>query len=321
MEYLKTNGHRAVALLVTLLLFAVAPVVSANKADLQQDGATATKQQNNPSTSKKQPAKQAWRVQVSQGMPILLSVWAQDAPMADIAADISRQLKVPVLLSPLVKALRVTTKFENLSLEAALHQFAPQGYVDYELRANDSKTPKKLVKIYLNAINEVASTEIDQSEESQPKTFDEVAKMKKPRPQFLVIQGDTEASTTNPTLEINSQNSEKGNGQDSDALKVTYENNRLTVHARQQSLPAVIYAIAQKLSVPAEVSNFDDSLKEPELVNVDFYGYTVEEAVRSLSPAIRLHMRTDLETSETKPIRLVLALMPEKTAGKVSSAN
>jgi hypothetical protein len=43
-----------------------------------------------------------------------------------------------------------------------------------------------------------------------------------------------------------------------------------------------------------------------ELVDVDFNNFTIEQAVRTLSPNIRLYQRTNLTSYEVRPLRLVL---------------
>jgi hypothetical protein len=43
------------------------------------------------------------------------------------------------------------------------------------------------------------------------------------------------------------------------------------------------------------------------VVDVDFNNYTVEQAIRGLSPAVRLLYRTDLQTYDVQPLRIVLA--------------
>jgi hypothetical protein len=47
--------------------------------------------------------------------------------------------------------------------------------------------------------------------------------------------------------------------------------------------------------------------ESPEIVDVDFTNYSVEQAIRSLSPAVRLFYRTDLQTYDVQPLRIVLS--------------
>jgi hypothetical protein len=91
-------------------------------------------------------------------------------------------------------------------------------------------------------------------------------------------------------------------------LSVKFERNQFTVHAKKQPLTAVLYEIASKVDIPFEMK-YDSS----EVVNVDLNNATMEQVVRTLSPNIRFYQRTDLQTYETKPLRLVLAQPTSQT--------
>jgi hypothetical protein len=73
------------------------------------------------------------------------------------------------------------------------------------------------------------------------------------------------------------------------------------VKARKQPLTAVLYEIASKVDIP-----FEMKYESNELVDVDFNNFTMEQAVRTLSPNIRLYQRTNLTSYEVRPLRLVL---------------
>ena len=91
-------------------------------------------------------------------------------------------------------------------------------------------------------------------------------------------------------------------------LSVKIERNHFTVRARKQPLTAVLFEIANKVDIPFEMK-YDSS----EVVNVDLNNATIEQVVRTLSPNIRLYQRTDLQTYETRPLRLVLAQPTSQT--------
>ena len=76
----------------------------------------------------------------------------------------------------------------------------------------------------------------------------------------------------------------------------------MTLHAKRQPLTAVLFEVANKVDIPFEMK-YDSS----EIVDVDLNNATMEQVVRTLSPNIRLYQRTDLQTYETRPLRIVLA--------------
>ena len=80
------------------------------------------------------------------------------------------------------------------------------------------------------------------------------------------------------------------------------------MRARKQPLSAVAYRIAMAVGVPFEMVNQsgEPQRETSELVDVNFSNYTLEQAVQSLSPAVRLYVRTDLQSLETKPLRILL---------------
>jgi hypothetical protein len=82
---------------------------------------------------------------------------------------------------------------------------------------------------------------------------------------------------------------------------VKVERNTLSVRARKQPLVVVLAEIANKVDIP-----FEMKYESGDLVDVDFNSYTIDQAVRSLAPNIRLYMRTDLTSYENRPLRLVL---------------
>jgi len=93
-----------------------------------------------------------WRVRVKRSSPYFLTVRAKEAPMTQIAAELSRKLKAPVVLSRVMKKQRVTLDFEDLPLETALGMMAPLPYdgKDDPLRVSystenkiDSKKPSE----------------------------------------------------------------------------------------------------------------------------------------------------------------------------------
>ncbi len=219
--------------------------------------------------------KPPWSLKVSRKAPASITLSAKNGSLSEIAAEIGKRLKVPVILTPLMQKQRLTQEIEALPLEGALRLLAPQVYIDYELSGDAVATPK-VIGIYLQGMNE------------------------QPPAESAVVKGDSEAllieGNTEDGLDVaNDQDQEK------QPLRVTVEKNQISVHARKQPLTAVLYEIASKVDIP-----FEMKYESTELVDVDFNNYTMEQAVRTISPNIRLYQRTNLTNYEVRPLRLVL---------------
>ncbi len=207
---------------------------------------------------------------------------ANEAIVAEIAQRLAKEFEIPVLLSPVMQKAHVSIDFEGMPLEGAVRLIAPQPYADYEI-SGDGSTMSKMVALYLYALNEPPPSE------------------------SAVVRGDSEAILISGDTE---EGTEPANAKEEEekALSVKMDRNQITVHARKQPLTAVLYEIASKVDIPFEMK-YDSS----EVVNVDLSNATIEQVVRTLSPNIRLYQRTDLQTYETRPLRLVLAQPSSQT--------
>ncbi|HYP00717.1 MAG TPA: hypothetical protein VER76_11045 [Pyrinomonadaceae bacterium] len=220
-------------------------------------------------------AKAPWTVKVTKRAPISITLAAKNGKLSEIAADISKKLKVPVILTPLMQKQNITQEFEALPLEGALRLLAPQVYVDYELSGDPGKQPK-VIGIYLQALNEDPPAE---------------TALVKGGSEAILIEGNTEDGMDVTTAK----------DEEKQPLHVAVEKNQLTVRARKQPLTAVLYEIASKVDIP-----FEMKYESTELVDVDFNNYTMEQAVRAISPNVLLYQRTNLSNYEVRPLRLVL---------------
>ncbi|HEX8131610.1 MAG TPA: hypothetical protein VF527_21115 [Pyrinomonadaceae bacterium] len=233
----------------------------------KQTPATATRPAN--------AAKPLWSLKVTKKTPISITLSSKNGSLSEIAAELGKRLKVPVILTSLMQKQRITQEFEALPLEGALRLLAPQVYVDYEVSGDASGQPKP-VGIYLQGMNE------------------------QPPAEASVVKGDSEAilieGNTEDGLDATNVKDERAS-----PLRVTVEKNQLSVKARKQPLTAVLYEIASKVDIP-----FEMKYESTELVDVDFNNFTMEQAVRTLSPNIRLYQRTNLTSYEVRPLRLVL---------------
>lgn len=219
--------------------------------------------------------KKTWSVKVSKKAPVSLTLSSKNGRLTEIAAEISQRLKTPVILTPLMQQQNITQEFEGLPLEGALRLLAPQVYIDYELSSDGSSQPK-VVGIYLQGMNEPSPAE---------------SAVVKGDSQAILIEGNTEDGLDESTAKDEAKQ----------PLHVAVEKNQISVRARKQPLTAVLYEIASKVDIP-----FEMKYESNELVDVDFNNYTMEQAVRTLSPNIRLYQRTNLTNYEVRPLRLVL---------------
>ena len=220
--------------------------------------------------------KPPWSLKVSRKAPASITLSAKNGSLSEIAAEIGKRLKVPVILTPLMQKQRLTQEIEALPLEGALRLLAPQVYIDYELSGDAVATPK-VIGIYLQGMNEPPPTE------------------------SVGMKGDSEALLIEGNTEDGLDVVASDKAQEKQPLRVTVEKNQISVQARKQPLTAVLYEIASKVDIP-----FEMKYESTELVDVDFNNFTMEQAVRTISPNIRLYQRTNLTNYEVRPLRLVL---------------
>ena len=216
----------------------------------------------------------AWSVKMSKAAPYTFTVKATQASLGEVAAEISKLVKVPVTVSPVMQKQRVTLEFGGLNLDATLRMLAPQPIVDYEVGGDDPQ-PKPLA-IYLQALNE-----------RPPSPTAAV----RGNIEAILIEGNTEEGT----------DADAQKKQEEDPLTVTYLNNQLSVRARKQPLSVVLFHVASEIGVPFELR-----YETPQIIDVEFNNYPLDQAVRSLSPEVRLYYRQDLQTFQMQPLRLAL---------------
>jgi hypothetical protein len=218
---------------------------------------------------------------VTEDQIIGVTLKARDATVKDIAAELSKRLRIPIAVSAVIEKHRVTVNFSDLVLEPALQQLAPQVFIDYEIDMAIGKTPRPL-GIFLQGYNE-------------PQPSDSA--VVKGNSDVIIIQGDTEDTGESKDKDDKDQE-----------LKVTYEKNELSVFARKQPLVVVLYAIANELEVPLQVT---DEIVDP--ISINIQKASVESALQQLSRNIRLYLRADLMTQERRPLRIVLVGQDKKS--------
>lgn len=206
---------------------------------------------------------------------VTISLKAEKAPLTKIGAELSRKLKVPVIVGRSAQNHEVTANFKQLTLEPALHSLAPQVYVDYEIN-HAPGIQSRPIGVYLNGyddpepdISAVVSTKIES----------------------ILIEGNTEEVPEKPGDE---------------PTKISYQQNSLSVSARQQPLSVILYKVASELHVPFELK-----WEGNQLVDVEIDKLPLEEAMPRLSPHVRLFVRANLQKFERRPFRMILVRPPD----------
>jgi hypothetical protein len=224
----------------------------------------------------------AWTIKTK---PILnLSLKAEKARMSEVAQALAQRLKIPVFLGPERQKELISIEFSELTLEPALQLMSPTVYVDYELDSGSMSAPKPL-GIYFFDVNQ-----------GEPPVTAVVTGSN----QSMLIEGNTEDGVEPRTEEEKKRLEEQ-------PLRVRYESSGLTVKAKQQPLPLVLLKIGEELGVPVDIQN-----ERLDPVDVDISKLPIEDAVRQLSPNIKLFYRADLTRAEKRALRIVLA-EPAKT--------
>ena len=278
-----------VELTLSVIVMAAASTIGFSQTASSASVGTETKpaekaESNNAPNRSGQPNKDAkppFNLSVTEDQIIGITLKAQDATVKEIAAELSKRLRIPIALTPIIEKHRVTVNFSDLVLEPAMQQLAPQVFIDYEIDMAPGKVPRPL-GIYLQGYNEAPPAE---------------NAVVKGNSDTIVIEGDTE--DTGETRDKDDKEQE---------LKVKYEKGELSVIARKQPLVVVLYAIANELGIPLQVT---DEIVDP--ISINIQKTPVESALQQLSRNIRLYLRADLMTQERRPLRIVLVGQDKKS--------
>jgi hypothetical protein len=212
--------------------------------------------------------------------PILnISLKADKAKMSEVAQELSRRLKTPVFLGTQRQNELISIEFSELTLEPALQLMSPAVYVDYEIDTGSSAPPKAL-GIFFYDLNQ-----------GEPPVTAVVSGTS----QSMLVEGNTEDGVAPETEEEKKKVDEQ-------PLRVSYQNNTLTIKARKQPLALVLLKIGEEIGIPVDIQEQIFSIVDTEISKLP-----VEDAVRQLSPNIRLFVRADLTRAEKRALRLVLA--------------
>lgn len=217
--------------------------------------------------------------------PILnISLKADKANMGEVAQDLSKKLKTPVFLGQARQNELLSIEFSELTFEPAMQLMSPTVYVDYEINSGSMEQPKPL-GIYFFDLNQ-----------GEPPLTAVVNGSN----QSLLIEGNTEDG-----VETESDNEKK---QEEQPLKIFYQNYQLSVKAKKQPLSLVLLKIGEEIGIPVDLQE-----ESSVLIDADISKLPVEDAIRQLSPHIRLFVRADLTRAERRVLRMVLTGAPKTT--------
>jgi len=212
--------------------------------------------------------------------PILnISLKAEKVKLVDVAAALSKRLKIPVLVGSNLQKEVVSIEFSGLTLEPAMQLLAAAVYIDYEIDTSAGVAPKPLgIFLYDSTSGEPPVTAVVQGSS-----------------QSMLIEGDTEDGVEPQTDEDKKRLEEQ-------PLKIHFQNNILSVKAKKQPLAVVLLKIGEELGIPVDIQ-----FESTDIIDTEISKLSVEDTVRKLSPNIRLFLRADLLHAERRALRLVLA--------------
>ena len=279
---LKSVVHRArvKSLFATLLLMVCAAVVFTQQPEPEKKPA----EKDAKAQTAKPGVKPPYTLTVKTRPILNISLKADKANMNEVAQDLSKRLKIPVFLGTERKSEPLSIEFSELTLEPALQLLSPAVYIDYEIETGPQMQPKAL-GIFLYDANQgepPASAVVNGSTQS------------------MLIEGNTE--------DVEDESEDENKKEDEKPLRVTYLNYQLSVKAKKQPLPLVVLKIGEIIGVPVDIQ--DDRM---EIVDADISKLSVEEALRQLSPYVKLFVRADLARSERRVMRVVLMGPPKPT--------
>jgi hypothetical protein len=233
-----------------------------------------------PQTAAKPPVKKKYTLRITKEGITGVSLKADKATLAEIGADLSKQLGVKVIIGASLAKEAISVEFADLTLEPAMRLLAPRVLMDYEYRAGAQPTPLGVYLLGPGDPDPLANAVVEASS------------------QAMLISGNTE---------------DTGVTTDDDPLRVDFddEDNHITIKSKKQPLAAVLLTIADVLGVPADLKYDGDEIIDTEIKDVLF-----EDAITRLSPNIRVYVRDDLTRSRRIPLRLTLLRPDAKVASQ-----
>ena len=205
---------------------------------------------------------------------INVALKARKARVADIAKELGVRLRASVVVGPDLAQDVVTLDMPSSPLEMVLQALAPRVLVDYEVRQDARPLPL--------AIHLLAPTDTEPTANI----------VQRGASQGVVISGHTEETAS-----------------DGEPVTISGDQHQLSIAAKNQPLALVAMMVADVLGV-----TLDLNYPAGELVVVDISKLPAEDAVLSISPNVRLHVRVDLSRAERTPIKMLLTRTDARAA-------
>ena len=242
-------------------------------------------QQEKPKSERTGEKKSDFELSVKTKPILNISLKAEKIKLVDVAAEMSKRLKTPIVVGASLQKEVVSIEFTELTLEPAMQLMAPAVFIDYEIDTGSANPPKALGIFFQDA----TSGEPALTPSAQGAT------------QSILIEGDTEEGVEPQTEDDRKRLEER-------PLQIKYQNNSLSVKAKKQPLALVLLKIGEELGIPVDIQ-----VEPKDVIDAEITKLPVEDAIRKLSPNIRLFMRANLMHAERRALRMVLS-DPTKTA-------
>jgi hypothetical protein len=214
---------------------------------------------------------------------------SKDAHAADVAESLTKELRIPVRMSPLVAKQRVTLKLTGVPIENLLLALAPQVYVDFEVRWDQPQ--EDWVGVELTGLNEhEPNTPVEQKA-------------------FIVLAGNTDdESVTAESLAKDQADADeaklnKDPPKEGPVLDVSVKDGLVSIRARKQTVTAILLDVASKAGLGFETrGDLDETI-----VDLDIRSTPVEQIPAAVArPGVALLMRRNVTTGGTRAVAMLL---------------
>ena len=212
-----------------------------------------------PQSTAGKPAQKTYTLRVTKDGTTDVALDADRAPLSEIAVDLSKRLGARVIVGPSMATETISARFSALSLEQALSSLAPRVYIDYEIRQGAPPAP---LGIFLLGL-------VD----PEP-AFSAVVRANS---QGVLITGNTEDTGKPRRRTIRCGCSTR---------RVASRSSRSGSRWRPSSWPSRKRWVCRLRSNSSAAEIVDANIKETLLP---------EEAIRGLSPNVRLYVRVDAD--------------------------
>ena len=273
------------AVIGSCLLFAVVIAAAQESQKRTENSKADSKVEQAKQPADKSKEKPGFSLSVKTTPILNIGLKAEKVKLVDIAAELNKRLKTPVIVGSSLQSEVVSIEFSGLTLEPAMQLMAPAVYIDYEIETSGN-TPPKPLGIYFwdaNAGEPSITASIQSSTQS------------------MLIEGNTEDGVE-PQTDAEKKKLEE------QPLRVQFQENKLSVKAKKQSLVLVLLKIGEELGVPVDIQ-----FETEDIIDIEINKMSVEDAIRKLSPNIKLFLRADLLHAERRVLRMVLT-DPTKTS-------